>query len=252
MKKKTTTKAPKLTKEQKKELREKEIYKSLIQNQAKRINDRYRSLEKAGLDQASQSYKTVEHYAVSDPKGKGKNYNIDYITGSVRVSADTRKMSLKEMKEYSQILSQILKHKTSTVSGVKKSMEQSYKTAKERYNFEGSQKQYEKIWETYKNNVEPDKRQKLDSELVMAVLEYSDIYKMSEEDIKAAFQYLNHVDNMDEAMEGISQIQDAIEIMERYPPEEAAKEFERKHYEDFVEMFPNKFDRLKEFLKKVF
>lgn len=225
-----------------------EIYADLIRNQAKRINDRYRALEKAGLEGSSQSYKTVEHYAVSDPKGKGKMYSMDYATGHVRVSADTRKMTLKEMKEYSEQLGQILKHKTSTVSGTKKAMEQSYKTAKEQYQFSGTQEEYNKIWESYKNNVEPDKRNKLDSETVMMIMEYSDIYKMSKEDINAAFQYINRAEDKDDAMLSITQIQDALEILENYPPEEAAEMIVDNGYKELVEMFPNKFDSIKEYI----
>lgn len=245
---KTKIKQPKLTKEQKKELREREIYQSLIKNQAKRINEGYKNLESANLEGQSQSYKTVEHYAVSDPKGKGKHFTMDYASGKVRVSGDTRKMSLQEMKEYSATLAQILKHKTRTVSGVKKAMKKSYEEAKRTYNFKGTQEQYEKVWETYKNNVEPDKCQKLDSELVMAVLEYSDIYKMSKEDIDAAFQYLNRAEDLDEALEGISDIQQAMEILEQYPPEEAAEEIKQKHFEEFVEMFPIKFAGIKDYI----
>ena len=245
---KKMTKGPKLTKEQKKEIREKEIYRSLIQNQAKRINEAYKGLEAANLEERSQSYKTVEHYAVSDPKGKGKHFNLDYATGHVRVSGDTRKMTLKEMKEYSETLAQILRHRTRTVSGVKKVMKKAYQTAKERYQFSGSEEQYNKVWETYKNNVQPDRRQKLDSELVMAVLEYSDIYKMSREDIDAAFKYLNTSEDMDDALESISDIQKAIEIMDFYEPEEAAQAIKDEHLEQFVEMFPNKFQELKEYM----
>lgn len=225
-----------------------EIYGDLIRNQAKRINDRYRALEKAGLEDASQSYKTVEHYAVSDPKGKGKMYSMDYATGHVRVSGDTRKMTIEEMKQYSETLGQILKHKTSTVSGTKKAMEKAYQTAKEDYNFQGSQEDYNKIWNTYKNNVEPDKRQKLDSEIVMAIMEYSDIYKMGQEDIDAAMQYINRAEDKDEALLSIYQIQDAIEIMENENPEDAAEIFRDKGYQDFVEMFPNKFQSIMEYL----
>ena len=57
------------------EQEQRELYSGLIKNQASRINAGYRSLEKAGIEDQSQSYKTVEHYAVSDPKGKGKNYS---------------------------------------------------------------------------------------------------------------------------------------------------------------------------------
>lgn len=230
------------------EAEQRELYSGLIKNQAKRINDRYRALEKAGLEDASQSYKTVEHYAVSDPKGKGKMYNMDYATGHVRVSADTRKMTVKEMKEYSETLGQILKHKTSTVSGTKKAMEKAYQTAKEDYNFQGTQEDYTKIWNTYKNNVEPDKRQKLDSEIVMTIMEYSDIYKMGQEDIDAAMQYINRAEDKDEALFHISQIQDAIEIMENNPPEEAAEMIRNAGYQGFAGMFPHIFESIMEYL----
>lgn len=239
------------TPEQKAARREAEIRELkawVIKDMAKRINAGYAGLEKAGMEEQSQSYKTVEHYAVTDPNGKGKHYKVDYITGKVRVSGDTRNMTIEEMTAYQEQLNQILQHKTRTVSGVKKVMKKAYKTAQERYQFSGTEEEYQKVWETYKNNVQPDRRQKLDSELVMAVLEYSDIYKMSREDIDAAFKYLNTSEDLDDALESIADIQKAIEIMDFYEPEEAAQAIRNEHLEMFVEMFPNKFGPLKEYM----
>lgn len=247
MKKKRKINSP----EQKAARREAEIreLKSwVIKDMAKRINAGYAALEKAGMEEQSQSYKTVEHYAVTDPNGKGKHFRVDYITGKVRVSADTRKMTVKEMEEYQEQLNQILQHKTRTVSGVKKVMKKAYKTAKERYKFSGTQEDYNKLWKAYKNNVQPDRRQKLDSELVMYILEYTDIYKMSEEDIDAAFKYLNTSEDLDDALESIADIQKAIEIMDFYEPEEAAQAIRNVHLEHFVDMFPTMFESIKEYI----
>lgn len=247
-KKKSKPKTPKLTKEQKKELREKEIYSSLIKNQARRINDSYRELEKANLEKRSMSYRTVEHYAVTDPRGQGKMYNINLKKGTLRVSADTRKMSLAEMKAYSSKLNQILHHKTRTVSGTKEAIKQSYETAKNLYQFNGTLQDYEKVWDTYSDVVEQEKKQRLDSETVMTIMEYTDIYKLSKEDLTEALRYIRNGSTKDDVQERISDIQEALEIMTTNPPEEAAELFETYGYTEFINLFPGQFGRLREFI----
>lgn len=232
------------------EAEQRELLSWVIKDMAKRINAGYKKIEEKGYEKRSQSYITVEHYAVSDPNGKGKHFHIDYFKGTLRVSGDTRNMSIEEMQQYKEQLAQIIRHKTRTVSGVDRALKKAYKTAKERYKFEGNFEDYKKVWETHHDNVEADKKQKLDSETVMAILEYTDIYKMSKDDINAAYQYINTASDTDDALLKISEVQDALEIMENNSPEAAAEEFIEKGYDQFIDMFPNKFLALKEYIKK--
>lgn len=241
-------KKKKLTKEEKNELREREIYSSLIKNQAQRINASYKALEKAGMEGQSQSYKTIEHYAVTDPKGKGKNFIVDYAKGSVRVSGDTRKMSVKEMKEYSEQLGQILKHKTRTLSGTKAAVQKAYEKAKKDYDFGGSFEDYEKIWDMYRDNVSEDRKQKLDSETVISIMENTTIYDMTDSDMDKALEYIYNSKTGDEAELKITDIQEVINIINDNEPEEAARIIKYEGIEEVARMFPTLAEKIMEFL----
>lgn len=251
-KKKTKTVEPKLSraerKAQKKEAEKRELYEWEIKSFAKTINDRYRRLEKAGLEDRSQSYKTVEHYAVSDPKGKGKHYKVDYAKGTLRVSADTRGMSLKELESYKNQLLQIMHHKTSTVTGTRAAIKKAYETAKDVHEFKGSQDYYEKVWDMYRNNVAEDKKARLNSETVMSILENTTIYDMSADDIDAALQYITTSETKDESEMRITEVQEVINLINSMTPEEAAEEILDQDYEEYVDMFPHLFEKVKPFI----
>lgn len=248
MAKKTTK--PKLTAAEKKERYKQNLYKGIIRRKAKQLNDRFRDLEKNNLETRSQSYQTVEHYAVSDPEGEGKMYKIDYAKGTLRFSADVRGWTSEEMSDYIDKLNQILAHKTSTVRGTKKAIESAYETAKKQYQFEGTKEEYNKIWKAYKDNVQPDRRVKLDSETVMSIMENSNIYEMSGEDIDEAMRYIFNSETKDESEMKISSIQEAMAIYDfSDSAEEAAEKLKEAGYSDIVKMFTVKFADIQEFFK---
>lgn len=248
MTKKTTK--PKLTAAEKEERYKQNLYKTIIKRKAKQLNDRYRDLEKQGLETRSQSYQTVEHYAVSDPKGEGKMYKLDYDKGTLRFSADVRGWTSEQMSDYIDKLNQVLAHKTSTVRGTTKAIETAYETAKKQYQFEGTKEEYEKIWKAYKDNVQPDRRVKLDSETVMSIMENSNIYELSREDMDEAMRYIFNSETKDESEMKISSIQEAMSIYDfsdNY--EEAAEKLKEAGYSDIVKMFSVKFAAIQEYFK---
>lgn len=246
MAKKTTK--PKLTAAEKEERYKQNLYKTIIKRKAKQLNDRYRDLERQGLETRSQSYQTVEHYAVSDPKGEGKMYKLDYAKGTLRFSADVRGWTSEEMSDYIDKLNQILAHKTSTVRGTNKAIENAYETAKKQYKFEGSKEEYEKIWKSYKDNVQPDRRVKLDSETVMSIMENTNIYDLSREDLDEAMRYIFNSETEDESEMRITDIQEAMSIYDfADTPEEAAEQLKEAGYTDIVKMFTNKFSDIQDY-----
>ena len=248
MAKKTTK--PKLTAAEKEERYKQNLYKTIIKRKAKQLNDRYRDLERQGLETRSQSYQTVEHYAVSDPKGEGKMYKLDYDKGTLRFSADVRGWTSEEMSDYIDKLNQVLGHKTSTVRGTNKAIENAYKTAQKEYQFEGTKEDYEKIWKAYKDNVQPDRRVKLDSETVMSIMENSSMYELSSEDMDEAMRYIFNSEVKDEWEMNITSIQEAMAIYDfSDSAEEAAEKLKEAGYDDIVKMFTVKFADIQKYFK---
>ena len=62
----------------------------------KRANDRLYKLEKKGLTGKSKEYRMVEHYAVSDPTGKGSIYNVNAERGSIRFTSSLKGLNGKQ------------------------------------------------------------------------------------------------------------------------------------------------------------
>jgi len=244
------TSKPKLTAAEKEERYKQNLYKTIIKRKAKQLNDRYRDLERQGLETRSQSYQTVEHYAVSDPKGEGKMYKLDYDKGTLRFSADVRGWTSEEMSDYIDQLNQILEHRTSTVRGTKKAIEKAYETAKELYKFDGTKEEYEKIWKAYKDNVQPDRRIKLDSETVMSIMENTSMYELSREDLDEAMRYIFNSEVKDEREMKLTSIQEAMAIYDfSDSAEEAAEKLKEAGYDDIVKMFTVKFAGIQKYFK---
>ena len=243
------TSKPKLTAAEKEERYKQNLYKTIIRRKAKQLNDRYRDIEKHGLETRSQSYQTVEHYAVTDPKGEGKMYKLDMETGTLRFSADVRGWTSEEMSDYIDKLNQILAHKTSTVSGTNKAMEKSYDTAKKKYGFDSTKEEYEKIWKAYKDNVQPDRRVKLDSETVMSIMENTNMYELSKEDLDEAMRYIFNSETTDEREMAITDIQAAMAILDFAENEkEAAEKIKEEGYTDIAKMFTVRFANVLQYL----
>lgn len=112
---------------------------------AKLANQRLRNIEKNKLEKSSNAYKYMEQLAYD-------KLNVTYNNqGRPRFLTvrEIRKLSDKELKKYEKILTRFLESKTSTVGGVKRKYEKSYKTYTERYgniDFDTYAEMYDSLW----------------------------------------------------------------------------------------------------------
>ena len=163
-----------------------------LKKMIKTINDSLYRLERRGVAGKSAIYRTIEKYALSDPNGTGKIYNVNDARGTIRISKDlTRFGKGEERSKLVNVLRNILTAKTRTVTGTKESLRKAYETVKERYNFRGTQEQYGNIWKTFKEQVEPDKRAKIGSDTVARIHERLNVYEMEQSELEEAMSYLN-------------------------------------------------------------
>lgn len=163
-----------------------------IKRMIKQVNDSLYRLEKSGVAGQSAIYRTIEKYAISDPNSTGKMYNVNEEKGTVRVSKDLSRYKTQEEKsKFVNILRNILSAKTRTVSGTRSAMKKAYETAKARNDFEGTLEDYQNMWKIFKEQVQPDQRQNVDSNTVIRFMERFDIYSMSREEISEAMNYFN-------------------------------------------------------------
>lgn len=96
---------------------------------AKVANQRLRNIEKNKLEKSSNAYKYGERLAYD-------KLNVTYNKqGRPRflTAKEIKKLSDKELKKYEKTLTKFLEAKTSTVGGIKRKYEKSYKTYTERY-----------------------------------------------------------------------------------------------------------------------
>lgn len=163
-----------------------------IKRMIKQVNDSLYRLEKAGVAKQSAMYRTIEKYAISEPNKSGKMYNVNEEKGTIRVSKDLSRYTTQEEKSRMvNILRNILSSQTRTVSGTRSAMKKAYETAKEKNDFQGTQEDYFNMWKIFKEQVEPDARQKVDSNTVIRFMERFDIYSMDREEISEAMSYFN-------------------------------------------------------------
>ena len=118
-------------------LTEKEL-KAGIQSLAKVANQRLRQLEKSNKATSSPAYKYVERLAFDATKTKGTGtdkYTFIGETkwGEIKFNTATTKMNQSQIRQEFSFLQRFLNTKTSTVSGVKKNIEQSLEKFKEQY-----------------------------------------------------------------------------------------------------------------------
>ena len=183
----------------------KNVKQSEIKWMAQTINRRLRAIEKAGLTEASNEYRLIQSYATGDPTGKGAIYNVNYDTGTIRITSDTRKMTSEERAYLINIMRNVITAKTGTVRGTKAAMMKGYKTSLAmagKTEAEISQDQWGKIWKTFRENVSQDMKDKGGSQMVMKLLRETNFYEMSLSDMETAFSYMNNyetpMDWMDE------------------------------------------------------
>lgn len=118
-------------------LTEKEL-KAGIQSLAKVANQRLRQLEKSNKATSSPAYKYIERLAFDASKTKGTGadkYSFIGETkwGEIKFNTATTKMNQSQLRQEFSFLQRFLTTKTSTVSGVKKNIEESLEKFKEQY-----------------------------------------------------------------------------------------------------------------------
>lgn len=164
------------------------------------VNRRLRDLERAGLTDESAEYRMIEHYAISDPTGKGKIYNVNLDKGTIRVSKDFRKMTPEERAYAVNVIRNIIKAKTSTVKGTKAAMAKSYASAAAvvpgAIASGMTPEQYADVWRAYRRNVSKDESGKrAGSDIVMKLIDKFNFYSLSPEQLARAFSYLDQYDD---------------------------------------------------------
>ena len=178
-----------------------------IRHMIKQVNDSLYRLEKRGVAGQSAMYRTIEKYALSDPNGTGKLYNVNDARGTIRVTKDLKRFGTgEERSKFVNVLRNILTSKTRTVTGTRESINKAYETVKERYGFQGTKEQYGNLWKTFKEQVEPDKRAKIGSDTVARIHERLNVYEMDQSELEEAMSYLNRGEDA-----GLS------EIVNRFP-----------------------------------
>lgn len=163
-----------------------------IRHMIKKINDSMYRLEKRGLQTESAEYRKMMKYATSNPNGTGSMYNLNMEKGTLRVSKDLSKYkSKKERAKFVEVLENILKAETRTVSGTRKAVDRGYQTVKRRYNYKGTKKQYLNVWHTVRDVISKNKMDKIGSDTVMRMIETTNIYQLSQAELEEALRVLS-------------------------------------------------------------
>ena len=136
----------------------------------KAANERLRKLEKVHkgykqgkrLAQSSEVYQSIEDYATSYPKTKGKIYKRNK-EGNVRFINQTEfdKLSAQDKKYYVERINAFLESKSSTASGIKAAHRKSYDTFMDRYGDkfpDMSFDMYEEFFDVYNSNMVEDSK----------------------------------------------------------------------------------------------
>ena len=157
------------------------------------INRRLKAIEKAGLQEESNEYKTIAKYAISDPNGRGAIYNVNMDKGTIRLSRDMRGMTGAEKAYLINVARNIMQAKTGTVKGTRAALKKAYGTAlaaTEKTESEMTYEQYVNVWRAYRRNVAPDKRDHESSQIVMQLIKQTNFYELTPDQLDKAFGYL--------------------------------------------------------------
>lgn len=164
-----------------------------IKRMAKLANDRLYKLEKSGQDEYSKEYQLVKHYADGDPNGKGKIYNTSEDSDRIRFTSSARGMSTEERSYYVNTLRNFLRAETSTVTGtrnVAKRALATYKKNNKKAPQDMTYSQYQKLWKTYREVVIPDKEAHEAYNAFITMMETTDLYQLSQDQIEQAMKYI--------------------------------------------------------------
>ena len=179
-------------------VREKEL-----QRMVRKANDRLRRLEKAGLYEESREYRLISHYAYSDPGGKGSIYNVNPEKDTIRFKSTlpTGQGYTREREYMINTLRNFLKASTSTVSGTRKAINKAFQSFKDNQDIKGemTQEQYMQLWRTYHDMGLRDKLDNQGYNAFMTLVQSTDIYNLTQDEMKVAFDYLAKSEAVSEA-----------------------------------------------------
>lgn len=164
-----------------------------IKKLAKLANDRLYKLEKSGQDEYSKEYQLVKHYADGDPNGKGKIYNTSEDSDRIRFTSSARGMSTEDRSYLVNTLRNFLRSETSTITGTKNVAKRALATYKKNNPNapEGmTYSQYQKLWKTYREVVVPDKESHQAYNAFITMMETTDLYQLSQDQIEEAMKYI--------------------------------------------------------------
>ena len=160
----------------------------------KRANDRLYKLEKKGLTGKSKEYRMVEHYAVSDPNGKGSIYNVNSERGSIRFTSSLKGLNGKQKAYLINTVRNFMRAETSTIGGTKKAFNRAFETF---VNGDGrgkvsnmTQEQYETLWSTYRDMVQKDELDSKGYNVFMELVENTNLYELNSDQIRKALSYI--------------------------------------------------------------
>ena len=162
-------------------------------------NRRLAAIEKAGLEDTSNIYVTVEKYANSTAKHKSFIYNVNMDKDTIRLSQKTRGLTSEEKAYLINVARNIIKAKTSTVKGTKEVTHKRYesfiknaKIPKERI----SEEMYGKMFKIWRDNISGDKKDKFDSKTFRNLITKSNVSKvMTESQFEEAMRYASQLDD---------------------------------------------------------
>lgn len=164
-----------------------------IKKLAKLANDRLYKLEKSGQDEYSKEYQLVKHYADGDPNGKGSIYNTSEDVDRIRFKSSARGMTTEERSYYVNTLRNFVRAETSTITGtinVAKSALATYKKNNPNAPQDMTYSQYQKLWKTYREVVIPDKEAHEAYNAFITMMETTDLYQLSQDQIEQAMKYI--------------------------------------------------------------
>ena len=160
----------------------------------RKANDSLRRLERAGLYEESREYRLVSHYAYSDPGGKGSIYNVNPEKDTIRFKSTlpTGQGYTREREYMINTLRNFLKASTSTVSGTRKAINKAFKSFIDNQDIKGemTQDQYMQLWRTYHDMGLRDKLDNQGYNAFMTLVQSTDIYDLTQDEMKVALDYL--------------------------------------------------------------
>lgn len=183
------------------------VTKQEINYLVKVANRRLAALEKAGLEDTSNIYVTVEKYANSTSKHKSFIYNVNKEKDTIRLSQKTKGLTSEEKAYLVNVARNIIKAKTSTVKGTKAVSHKRYesfiknaKIPKERL----TEDMYGKMFKIWRDQIQGDKKDKFDSKTFKNLITKTNVSQvMTINQFETAMIYASQLDDPMDAFDAM-------------------------------------------------